>query len=309
MRSLDLSRSPPVVAPAGAGRLRSGYLLRMANERPVLAIDIGGTHTRIAVAATPGRPELVARFQTAAAYDEQLAALVDASVGLAPRAVGVSFGGRIDRSGQSVSVSINLKGYEGRRLPSDLADALRCLVRVAHDAVCGLLGEHAYGSLRPYERCGYVTLSTGTGCAIRLGHAGAFVATTTEAAHQLVAGVDRQCSCGQQGCLQTLTGGRLLEARLGRPLDSVDDPGFWRAYAETVALGLANFALSAGIDAIALGGSIILNRPEIWAPLRESLAQRCTYQRLVVLPAELGEAAPLAGATVLLDTDESSILH
>jgi glucokinase len=289
--------------------LRPGYLPCMADEQPVLAVDIGGTHTRIAVATTPDRPELVTRFRTAAAYDAQLAALVDASAGLAPRAVGVSFGGRVDRSGRSISVSINLRGYEGRRLPSDLADALRCPVRVAHDAVCGLLGEHAYGSLRRYERCGYVTLSTGTGCAIRLGHGDTYVATTTEAAHQLVDGVELRCSCGQQGCLQTLTGGRLLEERLGRPLASVDDPEFWQAYAGTVAIGLANFALSAGIDAIALGGSIILNRPEIWAPLRERLAQRCTYQRLVVLPAELGEAAPLAGAAVLLDTNESSILH
>jgi glucokinase len=276
-----------------------------------VAIDIGGTQTRIAT-TTPGEPDLtpVARFPTAPTYDRQITTIVTAvrSAGLSPSAIGVSFGGRIDRAGQSIAVSINLREYEGRPLPSDLADALSCPVRVAHDAVCGLLGEHAHGSLRPYERCGYVTLSTGTGCAIRLGSGDRFVATTTEASHQLGDG-DLPCSCGQRGCLQTLTGGRLLEARLGRPLAELDDPAFWQEYAETLAFGLANFALSTGIDAIALGGSIILSRPEIWEPLRRTLARRLTYQPLTVLPVELGEAAPLVGAAVLLRTDAANILH
>ncbi len=270
-----------------------------------LAIDIGGTHTRVAV-ATPPTVTPVARFPTARTYQSQIRMIVEVvrSAGLTPRAVGISFGGRVDRAGRSISVSINLREYEGRPLPGDLADALSCPVRVAHDAVCGLLGEHAHGSLRPYERCGYVTLSTGTGAAVKLGT----VATTSEAPHQL-AGGDLRCSCGQRGCLQTLTGGRLLEQRLGRPLAEVDDPAFWLEYAESLAFGLGNFALSAGIDAIALGGSVILSRPEIWPPLREALARRFTYQPPIVFPAELGEVAPLVGAAVLLGTDESAILH
>src|SRR5204863_387620 len=80
---------------------------------------------------------------------------------------------------------------------------------------------------------------------------------STEAGHQLVPGNDRLCACGQRGCLDTLVGGRALERFLGRPLDLVDDEGFWRQYAETLAPALANVALSAGVDAMALGGSIV----------------------------------------------------
>jgi glucokinase len=58
-----------------------------------------------------------------------------------------------------------------------------------------------------------------------------------------------------------------------------------------------------------LGGAIILRRPEIWAWLRQSLATRLTYRELAVLPARLGEDAPLVGAARLLDTPEVSILH
>src|SRR4029450_6932096 len=122
----------------------------------------------------------------------------------------------------------------GRPLRDDLAEALSCPVRIAHDATCGLLGEHAYGSLRAAPPCASVTLSTGPGYAIRLGRGEHFVAMSTEAGHQLVAGNDRRCPCGQVGCLETLTGGRAIE-RDGTALADVDDPAFWREYAAALA--------------------------------------------------------------------------
>ena len=275
----------------------------MYNRRvDAVGVDLGGTFTRVAVG---GR--LVARFRTDPDYDRQLAALIAAIPGN-PAGVGVSVGGRVDASGRSVTVALNLRGYEGRALRDDLADALSCRVRIAHDATCGLLGEHAYGSLRGEDRCGYVTLSTGTGYAIRLGRGEHFVAMTTEAGHQLVAGNDRACACGQVGCLETLTGGRALE-RYGKPLSDVDDAAFWRDYAAVLARGLANFALVSGVEAVALGGAVAVHRAQLWPALRQHLAGILTYRPLRVVPAALGEDATLAGAVALLTTAEASVLH
>ncbi|WP_327011107.1 ROK family protein [Dactylosporangium sp. NBC_01737] len=266
-----------------------------------VAIDVGGTLTR--VAAGDGT---VVRFPTDPDYHRQLTLLRDAVPGT-PSAVGVSFGGRVTADGD-VRVALHLRGYEGRPLRRDLESTLDAPVRVAHDATCGLLGEHALGSLRGADRCGYVTLSTGVGAALRLGTGGHFVALTTEAGHQLVAGNDRRCGCGQTGCLETLLGGAALRRHLGRALETVDDPGFWRQYARHLADGLANFALAAGLDTVAVGGSIASRRAELWPPLREALAERLTYQALRVHPAAL-EDAPLAGARVLLDLPPAGVLH
>jgi glucokinase len=284
----------------------------MSIDGPV-GVDLGGTYTRVAVFTRPGSAERVqvARFLTDPDYDRQLAALIAAirAAGVAPTSLGVSFGGRVDPTGTSVTVALNLRGYEGRALRHDLELALSCPVRIAHDATCGLLGEHGHGSLEGADRCGYVTLSTGTGCALRLGRGRHFVAMTTEAGHQLVLGNDLRCPCGQLGCLETLTGGRALEQRLGKPLAEVEDERFWDSYAQSLAHGLANFALVAGLDAVALGGSIIQRRPEIWTSLRASLATHLTYHPLAVFPAHLAEDAPVVGAAVLLATPEHSILH
>jgi glucokinase len=217
----------------------------------------------------------------------------------------VSFGGRLDPSGRTVRVALNLPAYVGRPLRDDLAERLGCPVRVAHDPACGLLGELTEGSLRGAERCAYLTLSTGVGSALRLGP----TILSTEAGHQIVPGNDRLCSCGQRGCLQTLVGGRALAGALNRPLEEVDDDAFWRRYAEMLATPLANVALSAGIEAMALGGAIVLRRPGLFADIQAAVARVHTYHPMRLTLAELGDDAPLVGAAALLDLPESAILH
>jgi predicted NBD/HSP70 family sugar kinase len=264
----------------------------------VVALDIGGTWTRVALDGAP-----VARFATEQSYDRQLSALLDA-IPPDPAASGVSFCGRVTPAGD-VRVALNLRSYEGRPLGRDLAAALGCPVRVAHDATCGLLGEVSGGALQGFERCGYLTLSTGVGAALRLGG----TCLTTEAGHQLVAGNERRCECGQTGCLETLVGGNALRRHLGRPLESVDDDDFWLRYSRSLALGVANFALSAGLEAVALGGAITLRRAGVWPALRAELRQILIYQRVEVMPARLGDEAPLAGARALVSLPSLDVLH
>lgn len=261
-----------------------------------MGVDIGGTWTRVGVGGA-----LTARLPTETSYDRQLAAAVPPGA----HAAGVSFCGRVTPSGD-VRVALNLPSYSGRPLGRDLSAALGCPVRVAHDATCGLLGESGPGgALRDAERCGYLTLSTGVGAALRLGG----VVLTTEAGHQLIPGNPRRCECGQTGCLQTLTGGGALRRQLGRPLESISDGRFWRWYAESLAVGVANFALSAGLSTVALGGAVALRRAELWPALRAALGRILTYQRVEVLPARLGESAPLTGAAALPALPPDAVLH
>ncbi|GAA2645782.1 glucokinase [Dactylosporangium fulvum] len=267
----------------------------------IVAVDVGGTWSRVA-----GEGRSAVRFATDAGYDRELALLVDAvrAAEASPSAVGVSFGGRVTGDGD-VRTALNLRSYEGRRLGRDLQDALGCPVRVAHDATCGLLGEawHPGGSLHGVERSGYLTVSTGVGAALRLGD----TVLTTEAGHQIVPGNERRCACGQTGCLETLVGGRAVREHLGRPLEEVDDPQFWQQYAQSLALGIVNFALSAGLAAVAVGGAVALRRRELWGPLRSAVARIGTYQPLEVVPASHG--APLAGAAVLAGAPPAGLLH
>src|SRR6185312_11844962 len=193
--------------------------------------------------------------QDYAAQIARLAAAVISALRLAdrrgraqPLGIGVSLGGRIARDGASVLVAPNLRDYEGRPFVQDLSAQCGSLpVRLAHDAVCGLLAERRAGALAGVERCAYLTLSTGTGCAIHLAAAdgGAGVTLSIELGHQLLDHNPRVCLCGQVGCLETYTGGRQLALRYGQPIESLpaaESLDLWRDFAEKLSIGLVNLA-------------------------------------------------------------------
>ncbi len=271
---------------------------------------------------------LIASFPTEQAYDAQLERIGDALTRLrasgalatnesdapgAPTAstfagVGVAVGGRITRDGAAVDVAPNLPEYMGRPLADDLAALCGCPTRLAHDTVCGLLGEHRFGALVPYERCAYLTVSTGTGAAVYLGKGGARLALSIEIGHQRLDGNDLPCLCGQIGCLETYTGGRQIALRYGRPIEAITEPEFWATFVEKLALGLVNLAQLTRVEAIAIGGAIALNRPTLLPDLQLAVDATLRNATLRLLPVTLGERAPLIGAALLTITPDERVL-
>lgn len=279
-----------------------------------ISVDVGGTSTRIGLFPTLDAPDftLVARFPTQQRYDEQMQKIIMAvqrcdagEVG----GIGVSIGGRMAKDGRSVAVAPNLPEYVGRPFALDLAQSFGCPVRLAHDTVCGLLAEKKFGQIRTSERCAYLTLSTGTGAAIQLRKADTALTVSIEIGHQLLDGNELLCLCGQVGCLETFTGGKQLELRLGRSMAEISVPAFWETFCEKVALGLINLAQLTRIERIAVSGAIALNNAFLLPLLQQKINERIRGAALEVALAALGENAPIVGAALLLETPEENILH
>jgi glucokinase len=314
-------------------------------KRSVIALDIGGTNTRVALFDDPTRSTAVTSldpFLTEERYERQLdqitkairkitnrVSLIDPSEGILASGVsirtndtsqhtndssiGVSIGARLIRDGGGVAVAPNLRDYEGRPFARDLAG--RCgatvqSVRLAHDPICGLLAERRFGVLRDLDRCAYVTISTGTGAAIYLGSPDELgQALSIEFGHQTLDGDTRECSCGQMGCLETYTGGRQLALRGGRPLEEIEDGAVWDALYEKLALGLVNLAQLTRVEVVALSGAIALRHEGFLDEVRERVEKRLRGMALRLELAALGEQAPLVGAALLPDTPAQAILH
>jgi glucokinase len=291
----------------------------------VIAIDLGGTHTRVALigsATPPALPhvEVVRSFYTDPDYATQIARLSESITasqarvderGAVVTGVGVSIGGRMLRDGSGLAVAPNLPAYEGRALTADLSSRTNVAVRAAHDTVCGLLGERRYGALMGAERCAYLTISTGLGAAVHLASPGGApgVNVSIEMGHQILDGADRLCLCGQTGCLETFVGGRQLELRYGIPLAQLTDAAVWGALVEKLALGLVNLAQLTRVEVVAAGGATTLARLALLVDLQARVGERLKGMTLRIIPAALGERAPLIGAAVLLETDPATILN
>jgi glucokinase len=277
-------------------------------------VDIGGTSTRIGLFQTLDTPAftLVARFLTHANYDEQMQQVIAAIEGSGVRnlaGIGVSIGGRIAQDGRSVIFAPNMLTYIGRPFAQDLIDRFACPVRLAHDTVCGLLGEKQFGPIREVDRCAYLTISTGTGAAFQLRKGSSALSVSIEFGHQILDGNTLVCLCGQTGCLETFTGGRQLELRLGRRVEQITDTAFWETFSDKLALGLVNLAQLTKVEEVAVSGAIALNTPFLLPRVQQKVDAMLVGARLRLSRAFLQENAPLVGAVTLLHVPEDTILH
>ena len=279
-----------------------------------VGVDIGGTHTRIALFDSLDSPDcrIIARFPTQEHYEEQIARIVKAIVdvqGVTVAGTGCSIAGRLAKDGRSVIVAPNLLTYVGRPFAQDIEEQCSCPVRLAHDAVCGLLAEKRFGDLRHFERCAYLTVSTGTGAAIQLSKGKLALTSSIEIGHQILDSNSRICLCGQVGCLETYTGGRQITLREGRSPAEITDPVFWETFCDKLALGLVNLTMLTRVEVVALSGAIVLNRPHLLPQLQQRVNALLCDTKLTLSYAVLGENAPIVGAARLLAVPESAILH
>lgn len=276
-----------------------------------VGIDIGGTQTRVGRFAVPNVAEfaLLAKFPTCQDYDEEMKKIAAVLRDVTLTGIGVAVGAQLARDGRSVHTAPNLPAYVGRPLADDLAARFGCPVRLAHDPVCGVLTEQHFGAIAAYDRSAYLTLSTGTGCAIQLRQGATVLTISIQVGHQILDGNALPCLCGQIGCLETLTGGRQIALHHGQPTTAIDDPAFWEQFCTKLALGLVNLAQLTRVEAVAVGGSIATNRAALLPQIQRDIDARINGATLTLLPAQFGDDAPLIGAALLLTTPAESIVH
>jgi glucokinase len=286
----------------------------LASSAPYIAIDIGGTSTRIALFERLSNTnyQLLAHFFTHQLYEQQQAAMLSVLLHTnlpSFSGIGVSLGGRMASDGRSVLVAPNLPDYVGKPFVADLEHHYSCPIRLAHDTVCGLLGELRFGVLQQVDRAAYLTLSTGTGAAVYLHKDSNTVALSIEIGHQILDGNERACLCGQTGCLETYTGGRQLELRLGSPLSSSTSSPVWEMLCQKLALGLVNLAQLTRVELVAVSGAIALHNPALLARVQQEINTLLRGATLELRQAALEEHAPLIGAVQLFSVAQDTILH
>ena len=220
--------------------------------RPVLALDVGGTHVRAAVVLDDGSRLALTKVRTpiadgpGAILDACEAALVraredvpvDIRSGLV--GVGISSPGPVDPWRGVVLQTPNMgPGFNDVPMAAELGARLGLPVFLDRDTNVAALGEMAFGAARDCEDFIYLTVSTGVGGAIviegRILHGPD--GTAGELGHTPVS-MDGQCGCGAVGHLEAFVGGAAM-ARTARG-----------AMADGQSPFLAARAAQKGIDAI-----------------------------------------------------------
>jgi len=190
----------------------------------ILAVDLGGTDTKVALVDSRGRVVARETLRTTdfAAAEALVAALADVlarlEVDAGGRAVAVGLGAPNGHHGRGTVEHAPNLAWKGKvPLRDMLAHATGLPVELDNDANLAALGQGRFGACKGMEDFVVVTLGTGLGGGIVAG--GQLVRGASgfagELGHVLCVRDGRLCGCGRRGCLETYVSARGLVATYG----------------------------------------------------------------------------------------------
>ncbi|MEU4487393.1 ROK family protein [Streptomyces purpurascens] len=297
--------------------------------RHVIALDVGGTGMKAALAGPGG--EVLHRARRATGRDQGPDAVVAGILDFATElraygaehfdmpaaAAGVAVPGIVDEAEGVAVYSANL-GWRDVPLRDALAARLDVPVALGHDVRTGALAEGRVGAGRGADRFLFVALGTGIAGGIGVegrvesgahGFAG-------EIGHIVVRPGGAPCPCGQRGCLERFASAAAVSeawaAASGDPdADAADcakavesgDPkarAVWQDAIDALADGLVTALTLLDPRTLIIGGGLAEAGETLFAPLREAVRHRVTFQKQPsIVPAALGDAAGCLGAGLL----------
>jgi predicted NBD/HSP70 family sugar kinase len=316
--------------PSTGGR-RPSFMEFDARYGYVAGIDVGPTHTRLAVGdlrgdrlahrmlttPAPGGPKaMLARIAAA------LKALLRESQIATDKLLAVATGvpGAVDRERGIVALTPNLAGWSRVPVGAVLKRALGAPILVENDVNLAVLGERWRGAARGHDTCVFVHVGTGIGAGIVLGgelHRGHhFLAGEIALMRMGAEYADRDF--GARGCLESLAGLRTIAQRWrgGRPdgdgwvadLFAAVERGDKKARravdeaATLIGIATANLGLVLDPSLIVLGGALAARGTPLVKRVRQIVARTVpTPGRIVV--SDLGEEAPLWGPLLVATTE------
>ena len=282
------------------------------------AVDLGGTHLRVAVVSATGQVIKRKRVDTPLDADrpDMIPALLHEVVGESPRLgvdrVVVGLPGLVDYDAQKLCHAPNIPDQWHQWLTAEwLSSQIGVRVSLANDADLAAVGEAWFGAARHQQDMFYVTVSTGVGGGAVLGRRlvrGRYSAG--EIGHTMVS--RKPLLTGHPATVERLGSGTSIAesaqthgleqrnsalANLARAGHDVAAK-IWDEAIEVVSIGVVNMAWILSPQMVVIGGGVGSNTDLFLGPIQLALARYGpTFERPIeVVGAALGDDAALAGA-------------
>jgi glucokinase len=306
------------------------------DEKPVIAVDVGGTQLRAALYLDESlNPVKIARSNTRHPTETPLDRLISLIESIWPddktvTAIGVAAAGPLDPFEGIIFEAPNVPGWVDLPIKSKLEDCFHTTVALGNDANMAAIGEWRYGAGIGHHHVIYITVSTGIGGGIivddrlLLGVRG----LAAEIGHITVLPDGPLCGCGHRGHLEALAsgpaiarwvsqeisqgahsilpGGETLSAKMiaeaARSGDELSIEAFDRA-GTFLGRAVADFAHIFNPSIVIIGGGVSRAGPLLIEPmqaaLRKYVISKHYAEELILTTAALGDEAGLVGAMAL----------
>ena len=249
--------------------------------------------------------------------------------------IGICMAGHVNYKKGLIITSSNFKaGFDNYPIREKVARKFRTNVILDNDANAQAYGEFRFGAAKNFSDMIFLTVSTGVGCGIIVNKklVRGMTGTAGEVGHSIIdPNSDIQCSCGNYGCMMSLSSGQYLPAlyrkyleageksAIGVDLSNVDqfDGLMMRRgledgdslsrkvladSASAVGTGLYNLFQILNPEIFIIGGGLV-NCGEVYLDMIEerflSLVKKMMYDKIEIRPSALGNSAGLLGAAAL----------
>lgn len=205
--------------------------MTQSSQRPILAVDLGGTKIIAALILPAG--EVMSRNYCLTLAGEGPKAVIhrvlSAIEGVLAKAkleicelggIGIAAAGILDTGEGVVTTSPNLPGWDNVPLKKLLVDKLGIDIYIINDASAAALGEHRFGAGKGVNNLVFLTVSTGIGGGIIIDgklYQGAN-GCAGELGHIVIESNGPKCNCGNLGCLEALASGTAMAREAVRRL-------------------------------------------------------------------------------------------
>jgi glucokinase len=189
-------------------------------KQAVLAVDIGGTKTIVAVVEASGKIISRKYYMTLAdtgprVVIRRLSSAINKSIDQArsqnTQLIGIGLGvaGVVNSKKGIISTSPNLPGWRNVLIQSSIAEISGLDTYLINDANAAALGEHWFGAGSGFDNMLYITVSTGIGGGIIINNKlySGTDGCAGEWGHMTVVPEGPKCHCGNFGCLESLASG------------------------------------------------------------------------------------------------------
>lgn len=305
------------------------------HSRAGIGIDFGGTTVKIGLVAA-GRimekraPLPTQQFPSAAALIDAMvadvAALQQAHPDHPAQAIGVGLPGLVDREHGMIHGLTNVQGWDDVPLRKILRERTGLHTELENDAKAMTYAEWKHGAAKGRRNVICVTLGTGVGGGLVLD--GRLYRGTQGGAGEIgQTGIDangKPGNYGNRGALEKYVGNKQIVERARELyaaagvepaadltpllLDQAARAGdqvaiaLWNEIGGHIGFQLANLVWLLNPDAIVIGGGVAKAGDLIFHPVRREIENRCSdvlFEKLAIVPAQLGSDAGLIGAAQL----------
>lgn len=300
----------------------------------IIAVDIGGTHIRVA-AYEPNniKPLSHKRTKTLANQPGVFDRLVHAIEGVWQKntsAIGIASPGPLDPHTGTILETPNIKEWQNFPLAPKLSDHFGVPVYLDNDANMAGLAEWQFGAGKGHHDLVYLTISTGIGGGVITNNQllQGFRGMGAELGHMTVLADGPICGCGQRGHIEAISSGTAIARYVKEQIDAgqkstlqthpdlstvqIADAAlkgdtlaisaFERA-GHYLGIAVANYLAIFDPSIVVFGGGVSQVGDLLFKPFEESLRKHVFHPHylddLVITKAALGDDAGLLGALAL----------